>query len=61
MTMSIADMERLREELGLNDEVGPERESLFLCKLALTLAERLGDFRAFEDAIAVAMRDLDSG
>lgn len=40
------------------DRVGPERERLFLARLALALAHRLPDLQALEQAITVAEGDL---
>lgn len=42
------------------DDVGPDKESLFLCKLCLTLAHNFSDLSAIEDAIIIAVSDLDS-
>ena len=36
------------------DHVDPERERLFLARLALALAHRLPDLKALEQALAVA-------
>ena len=38
---------------------GPEREALFLAKLALLLGREIGDTRRIEALIATALRDLD--
>ncbi len=58
--LPFADLERAFELLAAAiDEAGPERESLFLAKLALTMAHRLGDIAALEDSIAAAKRELD--
>ena len=40
------------------DAVGPERESLFLAKLALTLANEIGEAEVLERLIQTAMRDF---
>ncbi len=40
------------------DRVGPESETMFLAKLALTLAHRLDDDAAFIECIANAAQDL---
>lgn len=37
------------------DRAGPEREALFLTRLALTLGHRLGDVAAFRDAVEIAL------
>ena len=58
MTLPVDDLEALWERLALAvDEAGDRRE-LFLAKLALLLAERLGDRAAAEAAIAAALQDL---
>ncbi|WP_270938739.1 hypothetical protein [Falsiroseomonas oryzae] len=58
MSLPVDDLEALWERLARAvDEAGDRRE-LFLAKLALLLAERLGDRAAAEDAIAAALRDL---
>lgn len=41
------------------DDVGEEQEILFLSKLALALAHRIGDFNEIEAAVETARRDLD--
>jgi hypothetical protein len=43
---------------GEIDAVGTEHEALFLCKLALTLAEELGSFERFSMAVKTARQDL---
>lgn len=40
------------------DEAGEENEALFLSKLAITLAHRLGDLDAVREAIGIAGRGL---
>jgi hypothetical protein len=40
------------------DRAGPRNESLFLAKLALTLANQSGSVGPFRDAIEIALRDL---
>lgn len=47
--------ERLAEAI---DRAGPERESLFLAKLAILLANALGDRARGEALIAMALEDL---
>ncbi len=41
------------------DRVGPERERLFLARLALALAHRLPDLGSLEQALAIAESDLE--
>jgi len=40
------------------DQAGPEKEALFLAKLALALANAVNDNDALRDLIAAASRDL---
>jgi len=58
MSLDLDDLEALWERLARAvDEAGDESE-LFLAKLALLLAEKLGDREAAEAAIEAALRDL---
>ncbi|WP_043364740.1 hypothetical protein [Belnapia sp. F-4-1] len=59
-TMSPEEMaERLWEQLAeAIAAAGPEREALFLAKLALLLGRELGDTARVAAAIGVALRDL---
>ncbi|WP_222440506.1 hypothetical protein [Siccirubricoccus deserti] len=41
------------------DQAGPEREALFLAKLALLLGREVGDLDRVRALLAVALRDLD--
>ena len=41
------------------DSAGPEREALFLTRLALLLGHELGDIAAFRKAISAALEGLD--
>ena len=43
------------------DRVGPERERLFLARLALALAHRLPDLKALEQALAIAESESGNG
>lgn len=43
------------------DHAGPEQETLFLAKLALTLAHHVKDPAVIDAAIAAALRDLAPG
>jgi hypothetical protein len=58
-TLSTADLERVHDAIaeGL-DRAGLERDRLFLAKLALALANQLGDADAVDIAIEAALRDL---
>ena len=40
------------------DQAGEENEALFLSKLGITLAHRLGDLDAVREAIGIAARGL---
>lgn len=40
------------------DTVGKEKERVFLCKLALTLANEVGSFKRFSVAVQTAQQDL---
>ncbi|MDI3308374.1 MAG: hypothetical protein QJR07_14880 [Acetobacteraceae bacterium] len=53
-------LERLWESLAeAITAAGPERESLFLAKLALLLGREVGDLPRIESLIATALRDLE--
>jgi hypothetical protein len=41
------------------DTAGPEREALFLTRLALVLGHELGDIAAFRNAIRIALDGLE--
>lgn len=57
--MPTSDMEAVWEALaGGLDRAGPEAETLFLSKLALLLADALGDRAGVEQLIEAALRDL---
>ena len=57
--MSFEELEQVYAALAAAiDRAGPENEALFLAKLALALAHRLGDRAAAEAAIAEALLDL---
>lgn len=54
------DLERIYALLAETiDDVGAEREAVFLSKLALILAQELGDHDKVAAAIEAARRDLD--
>jgi hypothetical protein len=58
--MDASEIEALWEALAeAVDEVGPERETLFLAKLALLLGREVGDLGRVRALLAVALRDLD--
>lgn len=57
--LQFAELERVYEKIAAAiDAVGPERESVMLAKLALSLAHRLGDAAAVEACIDMALQDL---
>ena len=54
--MKFEDFEGAYEALAMAiDAAGPEREALFLTRLALVLGHELGDIGAFKKAIATAL------
>lgn len=58
-TMTFEELEQVYDALAAAiDRAGPANEALFLAKLALALAHRLGDRTAAEAAIAEALQDL---
>ena len=59
-TMPPGDFETAYETLATAiDEAGPEREALFLTRLALVLAHEVGDIDAFRKAVKAALEGLD--
>jgi hypothetical protein len=59
--VAVADLERMYAALAAAlDAVGRERETVFLAKLALTMAAALGDPRRVDEAIAIARAEIDS-
>lgn len=60
-TLAFQDLEEIYDRLAQAiDAVGREKESLFLAKLCLTLAQHVGDRATVERAIESATRDLGS-
>ena len=58
--MSFEDFEIAYETLATAiDQAGPEREALFLTRLALVLGHELGDITAFRNGIKTALEGLD--
>ena len=41
------------------DQAGNDKEALLLTKLALVLADRIGNLDTFNDALRTALQDLD--
>lgn len=57
--MPSEDFELAYESLAIAiDTAGPEREALFLTRLALVLGHELGDIAAFRKAIGMALDGL---
>ena len=57
---AVEDFEGAYEALAMAiDAAGPEREALFLTRLALVLGHELGDVTAFRKAIKTALEDLE--
>jgi hypothetical protein len=58
--MPFEEFETAYETLALAiDSAGPEREALFLTRLALVLGHELGDIAAFKKAIGTALEGLE--
>ncbi len=58
-TLSVEELEQVYELLAeAIDEVGAEHEAEFLTKMALALAERLGDPELVREAVEIAKRDI---
>jgi hypothetical protein len=58
--MPFDDFETAYETLATAiDQAGPERDALFLTRLALVLAHELGDIAAFKSAIRTALDGLE--
>jgi hypothetical protein len=57
--MPFEDLEAAYETLATAiDSAGPEREALFLTRLALVLGHELGDVAAFRTAVQAALEGL---
>jgi hypothetical protein len=58
--MPFEDIESAYETLATAiDSAGPEREALFLTRLALLLSHELGDIATFRSAIQAALEGLE--
>ncbi|HEX6978820.1 MAG TPA: DUF2783 domain-containing protein [Alphaproteobacteria bacterium] len=58
--LSVEDLESVWEQLAVAiDRAGPTRDRLFLAKLAVLLANALGDRTAVERLIDAALADLE--
>ena len=58
-SLAVEDLESIWERLAQAiDQAGPEREALFLSKLAVLLADALGDRARAERLIETALEDL---
>jgi hypothetical protein len=59
-TLPFDDLEKVYEIIAAAiDEVGAEKEALFLAKLAITLAHQASDIEVVENAVSIAMADLE--
>ncbi len=59
-TLPFADLEAVYDRIAEGiDQAGPQKESLFLAKLAFSLAHHLGDRTAVDHCIEVALADID--
>ena len=59
-SLAVEDLEAVWERLAeALDRAGPEREALFLSKLAVLLADTLGDRARVERLIEAALEDLE--
>ena len=59
-SLVVEDLEEVWERLAeAIDRAGPEREALFLSKLAVLLADALGDRARVERLIQAALEDLE--
>jgi hypothetical protein len=57
--LPLTDLEALWVELAeAIDRAGPEREKLFLAKLALLMGNAIGDAEIVRDLIEAALKDL---
>lgn len=57
--MPAEDFEAAYESLAMAiDSAGPEREALFLTRLALVLGHQLGDIAVFKSAIRTALEGI---
>ena len=58
--LSFEDLERIYSQLAdAIDQVGADKEALFLSKLALILERELGDPERIHEAVEAAKQDLD--
>ena len=59
MTLAIDDLEAYWDSLATAvDAAGPEREKLFLAKLAVLLGDEIGDLARLAALVATALQDL---
>jgi hypothetical protein len=59
-TLPFDDLEKVYEIIAAAiDEVGVEKESLFLAKLVITLAHQASDIEVLKNAVTIAMTDLE--
>lgn len=59
MTLAIDDLEAYWDSLATAvDAAGPERDKLFLAKLAVLLGDEIGDLARLAALVATALQDL---
>ena len=59
-SMPLEEVETVYDNLASAiDQAGSDKEALLLTKLALVLANRIGDLDTFNDALRTALQDLD--
>lgn len=57
--LAFAELEQVYELMARAvDRVGADNEALFLSKLSMILAHRLGDLQAVREALEIAAREL---
>lgn len=59
--MPFEDLEKVYDLVATSiDEVGRDKEALFLSKLCLVLAHDIGELAVVEEAIRIARKDIDA-
>ncbi len=60
MSMPLTDLEAAYDMLASAiDQAGPDKELLLLTKFALVLADRVGSIDTYNEALRIALQDLD--
>jgi len=58
-TLKTEELERIYDRMAeAVDAAGPDKEALFLSKLSLVLADRLGDEALVRECIDICVRDI---